>query len=107
MAYSFRLMPRAANDAQRIYHQIVQEAPLHGQEWYNRLIDALYGLETFPERCEIVKSLSRPTSIVRKLLYGRKPHTYRIYFDIVGTTVRILHIRHGARREPRRGELFG
>ena len=33
--------------------------------------------------------------------------TYRIYFDVVGTTVRILHIRHGARKEPRRRELFG
>lgn len=81
-------------------------APIHGQDWYNRLIDTLYGLETFPERCEIVESPSVPTSTVQKLLYGRKPHTYRDYFDIIETTVRILHIRHGARREPRRGELF-
>jgi plasmid stabilization system protein ParE len=100
-------MPRAAHDIERMHRRLVQEAPARGQDWYNRLIDNLYGLEAFPERCEIVESLSQPTSTVRKLLYGRKPHTFRVYFDIVGTTVRILHIRHGARREPRRGELFG
>ena len=40
------------------------------------------------------------------LLYGRKPHTYRVYFDTIQTTVRILHIRHGARREPTRKALY-
>ena len=52
------------------------------------------------------ESLSRPGSLVRKLLYGRKPHTYRVYFAIVEDTVRVLHIRHGARKEPKRQELF-
>jgi hypothetical protein len=36
---------------------------------------------------------------VRHLLYGRKPHVYRILFTIKGDTVSILHIRHG-RRQP-------
>jgi hypothetical protein len=36
---------------------------------------------------------------VRQLLYGRKPHVYRILFTIEGERVKILHIRHG-RREP-------
>ena len=107
MVYSVKLMPRAAADAERIYRTVVQQAPISGQEWYNRFIDSLYSLGTFPERCEVVESVSRPASTVRKLLYGRKPHTYRVYFDIVELTVRILHIRHGARREPRRRDLFG
>lgn len=67
-------------------------------------ISSLY--ERLGGPCQIVESLSSPTITVRKLLYGRKPNTYRLYFDIVDTTVRILHIRHGARREPRRGELL-
>jgi hypothetical protein len=36
---------------------------------------------------------------VRHLLYGRKPHTYRVLFTIEGSLVYVLHIRHG-RREP-------
>jgi plasmid stabilization system protein ParE len=106
MAYAVRLTPRAAGDAERIYCRVVQDAPLKGQEWYNRLIDALYSLETFPDRCEEVGALAGRTGTVRKLLYGNKPHKYRIYFDIVDTTVRILHIRHGARREPKRRDLL-
>ena len=31
---------------------------------------------------------------VRQLLYGRKPHQYRILFTIKGETVQIIHIRH-------------
>ena len=30
---------------------------------------------------------------VRQLLYGRKPHVYRILFTIEGDTVHVLHIR--------------
>ena len=100
-------MPRAAADAERIYRWVVQAAPLAGQEWYNRLIDTLYSLAEFPERCEAVEQLSKPDRQIRKLLYGRKPHTYRVYFDVAGTTVRILPIRHGARHEPRALERYG
>ena len=34
----------------------------------------------------------------RHLLYGRLPHVYRILFTIDGSTVYILHIRHGSRQ---------
>jgi plasmid stabilization system protein ParE len=99
-------MPRAADDAERIYRRVVQDARLQGQEWYNRLIGTLYSLETFPDRCEAIEGLTGQMGIVRRLLYGRKPHTYHIYFDIVGSTVRILHIRRGTRRVPERKDLF-
>jgi hypothetical protein len=36
---------------------------------------------------------------VRHLLYGRRPHVYRILFTIEDLTVYVLHIRHG-RRQP-------
>ena len=35
---------------------------------------------------------------IRQLLYGKHQHAYRILFDVVGQTVRVLHIRHGARQ---------
>jgi hypothetical protein len=41
---------------------------------------------------------------MRQLLYGRKPHLYRILFTIDGDVVYVLHVRHGRRRhlsEPR------
>lgn len=36
---------------------------------------------------------------VRQLLYGHKPHVYRILFTVQGNVVYVLHIRHG-RRQP-------
>jgi hypothetical protein len=38
--------------------------------------------------------------IVRQFLFGRRRNRYRVYFTVVGETVKIVHIRHGARREP-------
>ena len=35
---------------------------------------------------------------MRQLLYGRKPHVYRILFTIEGDVVYVLRIRHGRRR---------
>lgn len=100
MAYRVRLTPRAAGDADAIYRRVTVEAPFAGPRWYGRLIETLRSLDTFPERGQIVKSLSRSERMVRRILFGRKPSVYRIYYSIEGDTVRILHIRHGARREP-------
>ena len=46
--------------------------------------------------------LSSPGRTVRQLLFGRKRTVYRVYFTIINDVVIVLHIRHGARREPRR-----
>lgn len=105
MVYRVRLMPRAVEDIDQIYDHVTQAAPLRGSEWYERLIGALYSLNQSPERCLIAKPLSKPGKTIRKLLFGKRPHTYRIYFDIVEDTVRVLHVRHGARREPTHPEL--
>ena len=57
-----------------------------------------------PERCP--KTLE--SDLYRHLLYGNKPHMYRIIFRILEkqTTVEILHIRHGARKRFKSAELL-
>ena len=101
MVYRVRLTPRAAGDADVIYRRLIVEAPFSGARWYNKLIGTLQSLDTFPERGQTVKNLSRSEHLVRRVLFGRKPSVYRIYYRIEGETVLVLHIRHGARREPR------
>jgi hypothetical protein len=59
-----------------------------------------------PERRPIARQYSKTNIAVRQLLYGRYPHVYKVYFTIESDTVWILHIRHGARREPKRQELL-
>ena len=59
-------------------------------------------LSEFPERCPLAPNLSSPSREVRKLLFGRKNYIYRVYFTITEGVVKVLHVRHGARREPKR-----
>jgi plasmid stabilization system protein ParE len=59
-----------------------------------------------PDRCPIYREFSRRTIAVRRFLYGRYRHVYKVYFTVESNTVWILHIRHGARREPKRRELL-
>ena len=106
MAFRLEFRPKAEHDLENIFRHLVQEAPLRGPQWVSGLEESIYSLRKIPERCPIAQQVSRPRVAVRKLLYGRYPHIYKVYFTIESNTVWILHIRHGARREPKRRELF-
>jgi plasmid stabilization system protein ParE len=98
MEFRIRLLPEAAEDVEKLYWRAVEASPLRGQEWYNGLIAALYSLNNNPRRCPIVSDPALSERQVRHLLYGNKPHVYRIVFRVLDEhqTVEILHIRHGA-----------
>jgi len=66
------------------------------------LIVSNLSLSDFPERCAIVPKLCSNQRTVRQLLFGRRRHVYRIHFAVFTDVVTILHVRHGARKEPRR-----
>jgi len=72
-----------------------------GVRWFAALHDAIASLAEFPTRCPLVPENTVFPFEVRQLLYGRKPHVYRILFTIQEKTVYVLHIRHG-RRQPLR-----
>jgi toxin ParE1/3/4 len=101
MTFRVRLLPEAAEDAEKLYWRVVEVAPLRGQEWYNGLIAALYTLNSNPRRCPIVSDPPLSKRQVRHLLYGTKPHVYRILFRVLEEhqTVEVLPIRHGAMRQ--------
>ena len=105
MAYRVRLLPKAKHDLETIYRRIIREAPLQGAEWFNGLERTIYSLRNNAERCRIIPELSTSTFFVRHLLFGNYPHIYKIYYQIVGGIVEVMHIRHGARRQAKRREL--
>jgi len=74
-----------------------QHAGETGIRWFLALEEALASLAAFPERCALAPETLRFPFEVRQLLYGHKPHVYRILFSIEGQTVNVLHIRHGRR----------
>jgi plasmid stabilization system protein ParE len=105
MAFRVEVLPRAKADLESIWLWLAERAPSRGADWFNGLERAIYSLSESPDRCPLARSLSTASGPVRQLLYGRYPHVYKIYFHVVGDTVEVMHIRHGARKIPRRADL--
>jgi plasmid stabilization system protein ParE len=96
MAYSVRQTAQAYTDLDAILEWLLaQEAGNAGLRWLNGLQESLQSLSESPYRCMLAPENSVFPFEVRQLLYGRKPHVYRVLFTVEEDTVVILHIRHG------------
>jgi toxin ParE1/3/4 len=98
-------MPRARRDLTGIYHWIGARSSNTAGAWYLGLKDAIRSLGAAPNRCPVTPEYES----VRHLLYGQKPHVYRvIYRTLEGQRqVEVLHIRHGAMHEFAPEDLAG
>ncbi|MDQ2773824.1 MAG: type II toxin-antitoxin system RelE/ParE family toxin [Acidobacteriota bacterium] len=99
MAFRVEISQEAESDAKNILEWLIsQQAGETGLRWFQRLGKAIASLATFPERCPLAPENKDFTFEVRHLLYGRKPHVYRVVFTLEGATVYLLHIWHGHRQ---------
>ena len=100
MAYHGEIADGAQTEADEILNWLLaQHAGETGLHWFRALYDAIESLRNFPRRCSMALESNESSTEVRHLLYGRKPHQYRILFTMEGETVQIIHIRH-SRRQP-------
>jgi len=104
MAYLVKITPRAERDLAQWYRQINAEYSDAALEWYGGIKEAILSLEQQPNRCP----LTRKTDKLRHLLYGHKPHVYRVIYRVLEKQkqVEVLHIRHGARRKLKPSDLM-
>lgn len=102
MAYRVEIARRAEADLEELYLWVVERAPQQGARWFNGLERAVLSLDQHPKRCPVAPESFDPNRPVRVLLYGRKPHAYRIFFTIDDDAdiVRVVHVRRGARQRP-------
>jgi plasmid stabilization system protein ParE len=99
MTFRVETTAEAEHDADAILEWLLsQHAGDAGKRWFLALQNAIASLAEFPERCPLAPENSVFQFEVRHLLYGRKPHVYRILFTIDDHTVYVLHIRHGRRQ---------
>jgi plasmid stabilization system protein ParE len=104
MDFRVELSDQAQRDIATIYDWLQsQYAGDAGGRWFLALRAAVASLTNLPTRCPLAPENRDSPAEVRHLLYGRRPHVYRILFAIEGDVVRVLHIRHG-RRKPVRSE---
>jgi len=96
MAYVVRITPRARRDLANLFKEIHAGESETAWTWYQGLKDAALTLERLPGRSAATPENAR----LRHLLYGRKPHSYRIIYRVLEKEkqVNVLHIRHGARQ---------
>ena len=94
MAYRVKIMPRAERDLAGIYQWIGAGSSDAALAWYRALREAIRSLRNNPQRSPATPENER----FRHLLYGAKPHVYRVIYQIVEKQkeVEILHVRHGA-----------
>lgn len=95
MIYRVDLAARAGLDLDLIFSDIQAETSVAADLWFRGLEDAVTSLEAHPARGKFTRENRR----LRQLLYGERPHTYRIIYEIRTPERRVvvLHIRHGAR----------
>ncbi len=95
MKYLVKLTGRSLRDMEAIYNYVEGDASQHAFAWFNRLAKAIYSLERFPSRGQVIPENKK----LRHLLFGKKPHIYRIIcaVDRRNHVVNVLHIRHGVR----------
>jgi plasmid stabilization system protein ParE len=99
MAFRVEVSPQAEQDAEAILEWLIAEgAGDAGLRWFARLKDAIASLAQMPRRCELAPENASVPFELRQLLYGHKPHLYRILFTVENDIVYVLHIRHGRRR---------
>jgi toxin ParE1/3/4 len=103
MAYLVKIMPRAERDLAAVYAAINAEHSDAAFRWFRGLERAVFTLKEAPVRCPVTPEDTR----LRHLLYGNKPHIYRVIYRILEKQreVEILHIRHGARQAFKTGDL--
>ena len=87
MAFRVEITERAARDLEYIYDSIHADFSGVAEEWFNGLEIAIYSLEEHPERSAITLEHKN----LRHLLYGSKPHIYRIIYA-VAKKARIMNI---------------
>ncbi len=81
--------------------KLISYSPEFAGEWQEGLEAAIESLTEMPRRCRLAPEDDLHSAEIRQLLY----RSHRVLFTLVDTdndgeedTVRILHVRHGARR---------
>ena len=67
--------------------------------WFRKLTSAIAGLGVLPQSRPLAPEAAELKQEIRHLLFGKKPHVYRIVYivDEPRQTIWVIAIRHGAR----------
>ena len=93
MQFQVIITPSAKADIFEINTWFLENYSDLAEKWLWGISEAVKSLSKFPERCPVSPESEAFDVIVRQLLYGKKPHIYRILFSIQDDKVYILRVR--------------
>jgi plasmid stabilization system protein ParE len=100
--YRVIITPRAGADLQAIYDYIAKDSAANAAGMVERILNALEPLKQFPHRTVVERQNPRLRHPVRSIAVRPDVVYFRVLDD--EQVVRVLHVRHGARRRPHRIE---
>ena len=103
MTYLVNITARAEQDFASLFEEIHAGDSEAALKWFRGLKKAVLTLENLPNR----SSATPENPQLRQLLYGHRPHVYRVIYRVLNSEKRVdvLHVRHGARRRLKAGDL--
>jgi len=90
------ITPFAADNIREAHEWLMAENPIYAAKWRDGIRDKILGLETLPDSHAVAPESEAFDREIRQLLFGRGT-SWRVFFTIEGSTVRVLHVRHGSR----------
>ena len=99
-SYRVIVLPEAFADLDRITDYIQQDSPQNAARILDQLWNATRTLDTFPHRYKVHELRRDPAKTVHSMPVPPFIIYYRV--DETNRSVRVLTVRHGRRRQPRR-----
>ena len=94
--YRVIITPFAEENIRMAFEWLEAENPTYAANWLTGIRDRVLGLETLPESHAVAPESDAFDRKIRQLLFGRGT-PWRVFFTIEGSTVHVLHVRHGKR----------
>lgn len=95
--YRVIILPAAEGDIAAAYQWLGEQDAEAAVRWYNRLLEVIFSLDSFPERCSLAPESKSFHREIREIFHGHRQHKYRVLFTVNADQVHVLHVRHGAR----------
>jgi len=94
--YRVIITPVAGENLREAHEWLEAENPVYAAKWLNGIREKILELATLPESHAVAPESEAFDCEIRQMLFGRAT-PWRIFFTIDGSTVHVLHIRHGSR----------
>jgi len=100
------ISPEAEADLRKAGSYIRRDNSRAARAWLKGARERIKTLAHHPERCLLAPESASLIEPIRELFYGHGNRgTYRILFVVLGNTVFVLHVRHGAMQPLKVDEL--